>query len=974
MSTRRPWLPARPVGVLGAAAILGLLLASGAAVPVWAAPTVLLVSGATGTDAGTCTSAPCATLAYALTEAASGDTIEIEGSVKASDSNTTGGAVVPASIRSLNIVGVSGPTPPQLMGGLVGLTLGSTLSVQSGQTVVISNLEILDGVAQFGGGINNQGNLTLDRVAVDSNVATPSTLLCATSTTSCQGFGQGGGIYNDGSLTLSRSSVTENDVEDVLVTAAGPGGLQLLLQGGGIYNVGSLLVYESSLAHNSASVNSSYPVPQRAAGGAIFNLASTAEVIASTIFKNNAPVGSGIYQGGAIGVPHLGLGASLVVGNSGSGGPASECGWDTGAAPPTSLGYNAADSGARSGCGLTQPTDGVASSSGIDDSLASGAYGLLTGQPEDYVIPFGTTLGGLLVCPALDQIQQPRPLPGEASCSPGAVEPNSGFAQPTSPSPPTITSVAATTFIVGVAQSFQVTAGGSPAPAIFETGALPAGVTVSPHGLISGTAAMGAAGTYPITLSAQNTVAPSATQQFTLVVGRDPTGLTVGASPNPADAGHQLTFTATVTGAVQGVEPTGQVTISAPQQVVCTITLSSGSGTCSGTLAPATGTVVASAKYSGDQSYQPATSSTTVQYVGRPAVASASTLPPATYGTPYQLTLLATGGSPPYQWGLGAGAPPGLALSGAQLTGTPTTPGTFNFQITATDTQGELSTQDETLTVNPQTPHASLLVFPSGSVAGRPVTLSAAVVVTGGLNEPTGSVIFSGGGASLCSATVIGGTASCTTTRLPVGSGTATATYSGSADYAAATAQAAYLVVAPLRITTTTLPAGVLGQAYNFRLTAAGGTAPLSWKVAGGSLPPGLSLSLSGLISGVPSQAAEQPVTVAVSDASPEVPQQVTTQFQVTVLSATSTPGSSPAGTGGASGASTGAGGAGGSQTPSPAASGGGSGSGGAVASSGRVSAGAAAPALSWWDAVGVVVLALLAALGVLVGRRRRAR
>ena len=971
MSTRRPRIPARPVGVLGAAAIL--LLALGAAFPVRAAPTVLLVSGATGTDAGSCTSAPCATLGYALTQAASGDTIEIEGSVNASDSNTTGGAVVPASIRSLNIVGVSGPIPPQLMGGLLGMTLGSTLSVQAGQTVVISNLAILDGLAQFGGGINNQGNLTLDRVAVDSNVATPSTLLCTTSTTSCQGFGQGGGIYNDGTLTLSRSSVTENDAADYLVTAAGPGGLQLLLQGGGIYNAGSLLVYESSLAQNSASVNSSYPVPQSAAGGAIFNLSSTAEVIASTIFQNNAPAGSGIYQGGAIGVPQLGLGASLVVGNSGSGGPASECGWAPGAVPPTSLGYNAADSGAGSGCGLTQPTDGLASSSGIDDYLASGAYGLLTGQPEDYVIPFGTSLGGLLVCPALDQILQPRPLPGEASCSPGAVEPSSGFAQPTSPSPPTITSGAGTTFILGVAQSFQVTSGGSPAPAIFETGALPAGVTVSPHGLVSGTPAMGAAGTYPITLSAQNTVAPTATQQFALVVGRDPTGLTLGASPNPADAGHQLTFTATVTGAVQGVEPTGQVTISAQQQVVCTIVLSSGSGSCSGTLAsaPATGTVTASATYPGDQSYQPAISSATVQYVGLPAVASASTLPPATYGTPYQLTLLATGGSPPYQWRLGAGAPPGLTLSGAQLAGTPTTPGTFKFQITARDAQGELSTQNETLTVNRQTTSATLLVTPSGSVAGRPVTLSSVVAVTGGATEAPGSVIFSVGSASLCSATVIGGSASCSTTRLPVGSGTATATYSGSADYATSTAEAAYLVVAPLGITTTTLPAGVLGQAYSFRLTAAGGTAPLSWKVAGGSLPPGLSLSPSGLISGIPSQAGEQPVTVAVSDASPEVPQQVATEFQVSVLSATSTPGSTPAGTGGGPGAYNGTAGDGGYQTPSPGAGGGGPGSGSAAASAGPSSAGAAA--LSWWDAVGVVVLALLAALGVLGRRRRRA-
>ncbi|MGC8474396.1 MAG: putative Ig domain-containing protein, partial [Candidatus Dormibacteria bacterium] len=200
--------------------------------------------------------------------------------------------------------------------------------------------------------------------------------------------------------------------------------------------------------------------------------------------------------------------------------------------------------------------------------------------------------------------------------------------------------------------------------------------------------------------------------------------------------------------------------------------------------------------------------------------------------------------------------------------------------------------------------------------------------------------------------------ASCTTTRLPVGSGTVTATYSGSVDYTATTAEASDLVVAPLTITTTSLPQATLGQAYSFPLTASGGTAPLSWTVTGGSLPQGLSLSPAGVISGVPSSAGVQPVTISVRDASSAVPQQAAAQFQLTVQSATSTPGSVPDGAGGASTPSTGAGGGG---------------AGGAVASSGRTSA-APAVALSWWDAVGVVVLALLAALGIVVGRRHRAR
>lgn len=950
----------RPV-TLGLLLILASAAMPGASSPALAATATLVVNGQTGVDSGNCVSAPCSTLQYALDQAATGDTIEIERSVMASDSTATGGAVIPTSIRSLSIVGIG--VAPRLTGGLVTMTMGSTISVQSGQTVVISNLEVSFGVAQFGGGIYNGGNLTLDGVLVDDSVATPSTLLCNSTTNFCQGQAGGGGIYNAGSLSILRSAVVSDQVKDVLYTTAPPAGLQLFLQGGGIYNEGSLLVEESSIAENQAPV-SAFPVQQDAAGGGIYNLSSDAVVIASTIFGNYAPVGSGIYQGSGIGVPQLALGASLVVGNVGSA-AGSECAGAIGAPAPTSLGYNAADSGAGANCGLSQPTDGV-QNGGISDEDAPNAYGLSPGQPEDYVIPFGTALGGVLVCPSLDQVLQPRPLPGQVDCSPGAVEPISGIPQSTSPSPPEITSGATATFTVGVQQTFQVTATGSPAPAIFATGTLPPGLTLSPRGLLSGAPGMAAAGSYPITLSAENTVDPSATQQFTLVVDRHPTGLSVTASPNPADAGHQLSFTAAVTGAVQGVEPTGQVTVSAQQQQICTIHLAAGGGSCSGTLAsaPATGTVTVSASYSGDQSYLPSTASTVVQYLGLPAVGSPVTLPAATYGTPYQVALVATGGSVPYQWAIGSGAPPGLALTGAQLAGTPEAVGTFQFQVTATDAEGEVATHEETLTVNRQTLSASLLVTPSSSVAGHPVTLSAKITGTGGSTGPVGTVTFSAQGGSLCSAPLAGGAASCSTTKLPVGSGTVTATYSGSTDYAAATAEASDLVVAPLTITTTTLPPGVLGQAYSFPLTASGGTAPLTWTLTGGSLPQGLSLSPAGLISGVPTSAGAQPVTISVRDASSAVPQQTAAQFQLTVGSVTSTPGSAPGGVGGV-------GGAGGASPPATGAGDGGTGA--AVASPGRASA-AAAVALSWWDAVGVVVLALLAALGIFVRRRRRAR
>ncbi|MCU1260367.1 MAG: autotransporter protein [Bryobacterales bacterium] len=61
---------------------------------------------------------------------------------------------------------------------------------------------------------------------------------------------------------------------------------------------------------------------------------------------------------------------------------------------------------------------------------------------------------------------------------------------------------------------------------------------------------------------------------------------------------------------------------------------------------------------------------------------------------------------------------------------------------------------------------------------------------------------------------------------------------------------------APLTIgTTSPLPGGSMTVPYSDSLTAAGGTAPYAWAVSSGTLPPGLSLSAAGVISGTPTAA-----------------------------------------------------------------------------------------------------------------------
>jgi hypothetical protein len=87
---------------------------------------------------------------------------------------------------------------------------------------------------------------------------------------------------------------------------------------------------------------------------------------------------------------------------------------------------------------------------------------------------------------------------------------------------PAFTSASSATFIEETPGSFNVTATGTPAPSITESGALPSGVTFN-AGALSGTPT--ATGTFPITFTASNGVSPNAVQSFTLTVNPPAGGL-----------------------------------------------------------------------------------------------------------------------------------------------------------------------------------------------------------------------------------------------------------------------------------------------------------------------------------------------------------------------------------------------------------------------------------------------------------------
>ena len=111
---------------------------------------------------------------------------------------------------------------------------------------------------------------------------------------------------------------------------------------------------------------------------------------------------------------------------------------------------------------------------------------------------------------------------------------------------PAITSANNTTFTVGTAGTFTVTATGYPAPTFSETGTLPSAVTLTAAGVLSGTPAVGTGATYAITITASNGVGTNATQSFTLTVNeRRPSPVRAA---RPSRWARPGTFTVTASG------------------------------------------------------------------------------------------------------------------------------------------------------------------------------------------------------------------------------------------------------------------------------------------------------------------------------------------------------------------------------------------------------------------------------------------
>ncbi len=438
------------------------------------------------------------------------------------------------------------------------------------------------------------------------------------------------------------------------------------------------------------------------------------------------------------------------------------------------------------------------------------------------------------------------------------------FALPITPPPlAIITSSPLPTGTVGIAYSVTLGAtGGLPRYSwSVSAGALPPGLALDgPSGEISGTPT--AFGMFDFTAQVEDGtpgIPNTARRGFTLTILPPPLEI-VTTSPLPRGT---VGTTYSVTLAASGGTPPYGWAMSAGS-LPSGLVLNSATGAISGTPAGAgtfnfTAQVTDRARATASRGFALTINPPELEITTRSPLAA------GTVGKTYSLALGATGGTPPYAWSVSAGSlPSGLALNSTsgEISGTPSTAGTFNFTAQVTDRAKATASRAFALTINPpelEITTASPLA--AGTVGTRySVTLAA----TGGIPPYAWSV---SGGLPPPGLSLNGTTGAISGTPTTAGRYSFTAQVSDSAKAVASKAFALTINPAPLTITTASLAEGAFGSAYSQALAADGGVPPYTWGVAAGSLPAGLSLNpASGAVSGTLSAGGTFNFTALVTD------------------------------------------------------------------------------------------------------------
>ena len=223
----------------------------------------------------------------------------------------------------------------------------------------------------------------------------------------------------------------------------------------------------------------------------------------------------------------------------------------------------------------------------------------------------------------------------------------------------------------------------------------------------------------------------------------------------------------------------------------------------------------------------------------------------------YNLALTAFGGTGNYTWSIIDGTPPpGLTFENGTFTGEPQQFGKYSLVAQVQDSsKPNPLMQSISITITVASGLNLLNSLPNG-VVGANYPGSLAPLTTGGLSPYTWALTS---GTLPAGLQLIPTTGAITGTPTTQGSYSFTITVSDSEDPQATFQQSFNLVIGgTLELTTPSplMPNAAVGQYYSVPLTASGGTPPytFSFVTDAGNVPPGLTISSNGIISGTPTQ------------------------------------------------------------------------------------------------------------------------
>jgi len=333
-----------------------------------------------------------------------------------------------------------------------------------------------------------------------------------------------------------------------------------------------------------------------------------------------------------------------------------------------------------------------------------------------------------------------------------------------------------------------------------------------------------------------------------------------------------------------------------------TVAPTSPTGNTPSTTLTATGTVASSVTVTAASTKDPTKIASTSAITVNPALTittPAGALTAATTNSTYAGATIATsGGTGVKTFAIASGSLPAtLTLNSATgaITGSITGgAATYTFTVKVTDsatTPVAVTSGTYTITVT-----ATPLVWTSPTTGPAAYTVGTAIApITLSATGGTGAITYSLNSGTLpAGLTLSGGVLSGTPTTATVVAGNAVtfkATDSATPTPATVTSPAITLIVNPvtLAITTTSLPTGYVGVAYNtsgFQMTSTGGTAPIIWSMSPTTVGGGVTMSTSGLLSGTPTTTYASNVTITATDSSTNQQQTKNVTLPLTVTNA----------------------------------------------------------------------------------------